>query len=647
VCGIAGFLRSGSGGSGDQDADLVRRMADALHHRGPDDSGVWVDDAAGLAFGHRRLSIIDLSPLGHQPMVSRSGRTVLIYNGEVYNHRELRAELEGAGVEFRSESDTEVILEACEKWGVDVTTSRLIGMFAFAVWDRSDQTLTLVRDRLGIKPLYWGNLGGTIVFASELKALRQHPQFSGEIDRTAIARFLRFNYVPAPYTIYRGIQKLRPASIVTLRRDAVPRERVFWSLQNVVRKGLAERAESLSETAAEERLDQLLRDAVKRRMVADVPLGAFLSGGIDSSAVVALMQAQSDRPVRTFTVGFSDRHYNEAVYAKDVAAHLGTDHTELYVEPSHALDVIPKLSLMYDEPFGDSSQIPTFLISELTRQHVTVALSGDGGDEVFAGYNRYLLASSLGRWLSVPKSVRRAAARMIVSVSPRRWDSVLRHTPGGSHRKRVGDKLHKLAGVMTADGSDMLYERLTTFWGDTTDLVVGAQALPEFVEEEFATSIPGQIEREQYLDTITYLPDDILTKIDRASMAVSLEARVPLLDHRVIEFVWGLPTDYRIRNGKTKWLLRRVLSRYVPDDLVNRPKMGFGVPLDSWLRGPIRDWAEALLDETRLRQEGYLDPSPIREKWEEHISGTRNWHYALWGVLMFQAWLEREQRATD
>lgn len=644
MCGIAGFLRSGSGG--DQDADLVRRMADALHHRGPDDSGVWVDDSAGIAFGHRRLSIIDLSPQGHQPMVSRSGRTVLVYNGEVYNHRELRAELEAMGVEFRSESDTEVILEACEKWGVDVTTTRLIGMFAFAVWDRSDQTLTLVRDRLGIKPLYWGNLGGTIVFGSELKALRKHPEFSREIDRTAIARFLRFNYVPAPYTIYRGIQKLRPASIVTCRRGSAPRERVFWSLQNVVRKGLADRAESLSETAAEEKLDQLLRDAVKRRMVADVPLGAFLSGGIDSSAVVALMQAQSDRPVRTFAVGFSDRHYNEAVYAKEVAAHLGTDHTELYVEPSHALDVIPKLSLMYDEPFGDSSQIPTFLISELTRQHVTVALSGDGGDEVFAGYNRYLLASSLGRWLSVPKSVRRAAARMIVSVSPRRWDSVLRHTPGGSHRKRVGDKLHKLAGVMTADGSDMLYERLTTFWGDTTDLVVGAQALPEFVEEEFATSIPDQIEREQYLDTITYLPDDILTKIDRASMAVSLEARVPLLDHRVIEFVWGLPTDYRIRNGKTKWLLRRVLSRYVPDYLVNRPKMGFGVPLDSWLRGPIRDWAEALLDEARLRQEGYLDPSPIRQKWEEHLSGTRNWQYAIWGVLMFQAWLEREQQAT-
>jgi asparagine synthase (glutamine-hydrolysing) len=620
-------------------------MADALHHRGPDDSGVWVDDSAGLAFGHRRLSIIDLSPLGHQPMVSRSGRTILIYNGEVYNHRKLRAELEAMGVEFRSESDTEVILEACEKWGVDVTATRLIGMFAFAVWDRSDQTLTLVRDRLGIKPLYWGNLGGTIVFGSELKALRQHPHFSGEIDRTAIARFLRFNYVPAPYTIYRAIQKLRPASIVTFSRGGMPRERVFWSLQKVVRKGLAERAESLSETAAEERLDQLLRDAVKRRMVADVPLGAFLSGGIDSSAVVALMQAQSDRPVRTFTVGFSDRHYNEAVYAKDVAAHLGTDHTELYVEPSHALEVIPKLSLMYDEPFGDSSQIPTFLISELTRQHVTVALSGDGGDEVFAGYNRYLLASSIGRWLSVPKSVRRAAARMIVSVSPRRWDSVFRHAPGASQRKRVGDKLHKLAGVMTADGSDMLYERLTTFWGDTTDLVVGAQALPEFVEEEFVTSIPDQIEREQYLDTITYLPDDILTKIDRASMAVSLEARVPLLDHRVIEFVWGLPTDYRIRNGKTKWLLRRVLSRYVPDGLVNRPKMGFGVPLDSWLRGPIRDWAEALLDETRLRQEGYLDPSPIRKKWEEHISGTRNWQYALWGVLMFQAWLEREQHA--
>jgi asparagine synthase (glutamine-hydrolysing) len=624
----------------------VRRMADALHHRGPDDSGVWVDDSAGLALGFRRLSIIDLSSLGHQPMVSRSGRTVIIYNGEVYNHRELRAELEAAGTEFRSESDTEVILEACEKWGVDATATRLIGMFAFAVWDRSDQTLTLVRDRLGIKPLYWGNLGGTIVFGSELKALRQHHQFSGEIDRTSIARFLRFNYVPAPYTIYKGIQKLRPASILTFRRGAVPRERVFWSLQNVVRNGLVERRESLSENAAEERLDQLLRDAVKRRMVADVPLGAFLSGGIDSSAVVALMQAQSDRPVRTFTVGFSDRQYNEAVYAKDVAAHLGTDHTELYVEPSHALDVIPKLSLMYDEPFGDSSQIPTFLISELTRQHVTVALSGDGGDEVFAGYNRYLLASSLGRWLSVPKSVRRAAARMIVSVSPGRWDSVVRHTPGVSHRKRVGDKLHKLAGVMTADGSDMLYERLTTFWGDTTDLVVGAQALPELVEEEFATSIPDQIEREQYLDTITYLPDDILTKIDRASMAVSLEARVPLLDHRVIEFVWGLPTNYRIRDGKTKWLLRRVLSRYVPDDLVNRPKMGFGVPLDSWLRGPIRDWAEALLDEARLRQEGYLDPFPIRAKWKEHISGTRNWQYALWGVLMFQAWLEREHHAA-
>ena len=641
MCAIAGFLDRRCSLTLSEASATARSMADAMLHRGPDDGGVWADAGAGIALGHRRLSIIDLSPMGHQPMISSSGNTVIAYNGEVFNHVELRAELEQSGSRFRGGSDTEVILEACEKWGIEKTAARLIGMFAFALWDSKARTLSLVRDRIGIKPLYWGEFAGQVLFASELKALRQHPSFRPEIDRNSLCAFLRYNYVPAPRSIYAGVYKLAPGSILTFAEGAPPRPIAFWSMPEVVRKGRAGFNENLSDADAEEKLNALLLDAVGRRMIADVPLGAFLSGGIDSSTVVALMQAQSVRPIRTFSIGSHDAAYDEAKHAKAVAAHLGTDHLELYVQASDALDLIPRLPFIYDEPFADSSQIPTYLVSALTRKHVTVALSGDGGDELFGGYNRHVLAQSIWPLLSsVPRPFRRAAAAMIQSVSPERWDAAQEMLPRRLRRPNGGEKLHKLAKVMACD-EDGLYQHLVSHWEDPRALVIGAtESAPIQVNPAVLSAMGDPAHRMQYLDAITYLPDDILTKVDRASMAVSLEARVPLLDHRVVEFAWTLPVRFRIRGDRSKWLLRKVLGRYVPDALVERPKMGFGVPIDAWLRGPLREWAETLLDETRIRSEGYLNPEPIRRKWAEHLSGARNWQEPLWGVLMFQAWLE-------
>lgn len=639
MCGIAGVLDVRRAGDEAGLAALAADMATSLHHRGPDAGGVWVDPGAGLALGHRRLSIVDLSPAGAQPMVSADGRWVIAYNGEVYNADALRADL--PGIAFRGRSDTEAILEGCARWGVRATVERLIGMFAFALWDRETRTLHLVRDRLGIKPLYWGRFGPLLLFGSELKALRRHPGWEPEIDRGAVAAFLRHDYVPGPAAIWQGVAKLEPGRILTVRAGEEPRIEAYWRLEDVVRAGQADPFAGTDEEAAD-RLEALLADAVSRRMIADVPLGAFLSGGIDSSTVVALMQRASDRPVRTFSIGFREQGFDEAPHARAVASHLGTDHTELYVEPDDARAVIPRLPAIYDEPFADVSQIPTFLVSELTRRHVTVALSGDGGDELFAGYPRYTVTSAVWRRLGrLPASARRAAGRALGAVPVPVWDAVARMAPGSA--AIYGDRVHKLAGALGGDADD-LYRRMLSRWEDAAALVPGAvEPRGAFWDDGPKGWLPDLVERMQLLDTRVYLPDDILTKVDRASMAVALEARVPLLDHRVVAFAWSLPMRFKLRGGESKWLLRRVLERHVPRALFERPKMGFGVPIDAWLRGPLRDWAESLLAEDRLRADGLLDPAPIRRRWAEHLSGRRNWQYPLWSVLMLQAWREAER----
>ncbi|MBX3303326.1 MAG: asparagine synthase (glutamine-hydrolyzing) [Nitrospira sp.] len=660
MCGIAGILNCRESDPG----ALVTEMIGAIRYRGPDNAGVWRDPPAGLALGHARLSVLDLSPEGRQPMVSASGRYVITYNGEVYNFAELRRELEAAGDRFRGHSDTEVMLAAIERWGLEQAVKKFVGMFAFGLWDRQARILYLVRDRLGIKPLYYGWAGGAFLFASELKAIRCATEFDATIDRGAVSLFMRFAYVPAPYSIYRDIYKLTPGCVLGVSHDQTPLPRSFspspddqatswkprryWSAREAAESGI--RAPfSGSEADAIEQLDGLLRHAVKLRMVADVPLGAFLSGGIDSSLVVGLMQAQSHNPIRTFTIGFHESGYDEAAHARKVAAHLATDHTELYVTSEQAMAVIPGLPSMYDEPFGDSSQIPTYLVSELARRHVTVALSGDGGDELFAGYNRYFWGRQLWRRLSfVPISVRAMLASGLQSVSPGMWEKLYANfsavLPPVQH---PGDKVYKLASLLALESPDSMYFSMVSLWRNPAEVVAGTtEPKTVLTDRPVWATLPDFTLRMMYLDLMTYLPDDILTKIDRASMAVSLEARVPLLDHRVVEFAWSLPLSMKIRTeGKGKWALRQVLDRYVPKTLIERPKMGFGIPLDSWLRGPLRGWAEDLLAEERLDREGYFHSAPIRAKWAEHLSGQRNWQYLLWNVLMFQAWLSAHDRS--
>ncbi len=645
MCGIAGFLDPKRRSGDNELKALAASMAGALRHRGPDAQGVWVNEAAGVALGHARLSIIDLSPAGAQPMLSASGRFALIYNGEIYNAGELRAELERNGHTFRGHSDTEVMVEGFAAWGVRDTVERLIGMFAFAAFDQATGTLTLGRDRLGIKPLYWGRVGGRIAFASELKALATLPDFAPEIDRQALAAYLCTGYVPAPSSIYRGIEKLEPGTLVEIGADGETRSERYWSLLDVAMRGQAAQLD-LSEADARDRLDALLTDAVTRRMVADVPLGVFLSGGINSSTVTALMQKSSTTPVKSFSIGFHEADYNEAVQAKAVAAHLGTDHTELYVTAREAQAVVPKLPEIYDEPFADSSQVPTFLVSEMTRKHVTVALSGDGGDELFAGYNRYGQGLRVARALRLlPRPVAQCVSHMIGAVPPAMWDRLFETFPAGMRPRLASEKLQKLAGVLGEDPRGY-YQTLIAQWAGAWSLVKGASQphQPAFSDATRA-GFGDELSWMQYADSVTYLPDDILTKVDRASMAVSLEARVPLLDHRVVDFAWQLPAHLKMRGGQGKWLLRQVLCKYVPKPLVERPKMGFAVPIDAWLRGPLKAWAADLLDPSAMTRAGLLDPAPIQEKWAEHQSGRRNWQHFLWNVLMFEAW-RREQRAV-
>ena len=643
MCGIAGMVDWRAATSADALRSIADAMIETVRHRGPDAGDVWVEAEGGVALGQRRLAIIDLSPGGAQPMHSADRRFVITFNGEIYNYRDIRRELQAAGHSMRSDSDTEVLLEACALWGVEAAIERAIGMFAFALWDRKTRSLTLARDRLGIKPLYYAASPERILFASQLKAFRPAPHWKPTIDEDAVVGYLRHAYIAQPRTIYREAEKLAPGHILTLREGSTPSPKCFWDLRGIAVAGQRRNDPVPDPREAADRLDALLRDSVKLRMIADVPLGAFLSGGIDSSTVVALMQAQSARPVKTFSIGFHESGYDEAHCAKQVAAHLGTDHTEFYVEPRHALDVIPHLADWFDEPFADPSQIPTYLVSELTRKHVTVALSGDGGDELFAGYNRYVWAERLARAVNlVPRPLRGASAAALRALAPQTWNRLFGFVPAAWRPALPGDKLHKITTLLDNPQPDAIYRRLVSQWERPEEVAAaGREPRGPMWDPTIARDFHDLVPRMQFLDMITYLPDDILTKVDRATMAVGLEGRVPLLDHRVVAYSWSLPLEFKLRGGRSKWLLRQVLDRYVPRSLIDRPKMGFGVPIDAWLRGPLREWAESLLAPARLASDGFVRVEPVRRAWREHLEGSRNWQYPLWTVLMLQAWRAR------
>jgi asparagine synthase (glutamine-hydrolysing) len=642
MCGISGIWER----NGCSLQDLKRRasaMTQTLSHRGPDDSGVWLSEQASIAFGQRRLAIIDLSPMGHQPMVSANGQYTITFNGEIYNFRELRAELECCGVRFRGHSDTEVIVEGFAQWGVKSTIARLNGMFAIAAWDAGERQLFLTRDRMGEKPLYWAIFDGLVLFGSELKALRAHPGWKPSLNRGAIAAFLRHGYVPGPFTIYEDVYKLPPAGFVKIASGGGPEVGAYWDLAGVVSQGQRNTLRVDEEGLVDE-LEALLYDAVSRRMIADVPLGAFLSGGYDSSTVVALMQKASLRPVRTFTISFENPAFDEAKHAEAVARHLGTDHTTFPVSGADALDVVPNLAEMYDEPFADPSQIPTHIVSALTRKRVTVALSGDGGDELFSGYDRYQWTQKIWRpSAKMPLALRRLVSSSIRAVPPSTYNSIARHVPYFRRVPRVGQKAHRLAQILSMPSIDSVYYQLISSHHQNPDsLVNGAQEVRTACwAQNLNVLLPEPVDRMRYLDMCTYLPDDILTKVDRASMAVALEVRVPFLDHRLVEWIWKLPSIQNARAQRPKHLLRRVLARHVPDRLVERPKMGFGVPLADWLRGPLRDWAEDLMNEAGLSAGDIFDVEAIRTLWTEFLSGDNERYFLIWNVLMFQAWHRR------
>ncbi|MDR7899026.1 asparagine synthase (glutamine-hydrolyzing) [Thermosynechococcus sp. JY1334] len=634
MCGLVGFLNAAFLGDW---AATIRKMNGTLSHRGPDDEGVWIDEAAGIALGHRRLAILDLSPAGHQPMASACGRYVLVFNGEIYNHLELRQELTalGAAPPWRGHSDTETLLAAFSHWGVTTALEKLVGMFALALWDRDRHTLTLARDRIGEKPLYYGWVNGALVFASELKAIRAYPAFANLINRDALALYFRYSWIPAPYSIYEHIWKLPagtylqwPAEALSPNTQGTPQ--AYWLLESVIAKGLAQPFQGTEDEAATE-LERLLCQSLKGQLLADVPLGAFLSGGVDSSTVVALMQSLSSQPVKTFSIGFYEDAYNEAQYAKAVAQHLGTDHTEYYLTGQEARDVIPKLTHLYDEPFADSSQIPTHLVSMIARQEVTVALSGDGGDELFGGYNRYFLTPLIwSRVQAIPESGRWLLRNFLNLLTPTQWNQVIggvnRFLPKHLRYTTVGDRLDKLRKLLTIDSRQAMYLSFLSQFDQPSRLVIGANE-----PASLATCPPEgftKLSLEFYmmaLDLLTYLPDDILVKVDRAAMGVSLETRIPFLDHRIVEFAWTLPLEMKIRQQQGKQVLRKLLYRHVPPPLIERPKMGFGIPLAQWLRSELRDWGATLLNPTRLQQEGYLHPDLVWQYWQEHQTGKRNW----------------------
>jgi asparagine synthase (glutamine-hydrolysing) len=676
LCGLVGVWRPRSGAfSNGSLRGSLGSMTASLHHRGPDDFGVWADESEGVALGHQRLAIQDLSIAGHQPITSACGRYVIVLNGEIYNHLDLRISLaisnassltksghtsirnlghtqaELGCLSWRGHSDTETLLAAIAAWGVVETISRCVGMFAFGLWDREEHTLTLARDRFGEKPLYYGwvgqGLSRAFAFASELKALRAYPGFNNAVNRQALAQYLRFTYVPAPLSIFEGISKLEPGCLLTVSRKAGNFEqaeqfeihhRAWFSFGDLVTSSIGKPLEN--EEKAISALEQSLSQAVKVQSISDVPLGVFLSGGVDSSTIAALMQEQSSKPIKTFTIGFDEPGFDESLYARAVADHLGTDHTEMRVTAQMAQDVIKQLPHMYDEPFADSSQIPMHLVCRAAREQVTVVLSGDAGDELFGGYNRYFWGPRIWSRVSwLPFGIRKVLGQAIQLVPISGWNALSR-IAGIS---RLGEKAHKLAvRLRTVRTAEDLYWSLVTEWPNPEELVVGAKTRqPERVQSPPNLKDPLSM---MYLDTLTYLPDDILCKVDRAAMACSLETRVPFLDHRVVELAWRLPLHMKIRKGVSKWALRQVLCKRVPKELIERPKAGFAIPVGQWLRGPLREWAEALLNPTRLKAEGYLHPEPITKVWQEHLSGHYDHTPKLWSVLMFQAWLEHQSK---
>jgi asparagine synthase (glutamine-hydrolysing) len=647
VCGIAGVIDLDRATSAEGLAATAKALADRIAHRGPDDHDVWVDASAGIAFGHRRLAIVDLSPTGHQPMTSADGRFTICFNGEIYNHRDLRAALEHGGHRFRGTSDTEVFVEALATYGLDATLEMVNGMFAFALWDAAEQTLHLVRDRLGEKPLYYATAGRRVVFASEMKALREIDGIDTTVDRAALASYMRLGYIPAPHTIHRGVQKLAAGTCVRVSARGLTEQRPFWDLRSAADVA-RDNAASLSEGAAVDQLDELLRDAVSRRLQADVPVGVFLSGGVDSTAVTAIAQSVSREAVKTFTVAFAEHSHDESAAARAIADHLGTDHRVLPVAPRDALAEVDHLATRFDEPFADPSAVPTALISRLARQHVTVALSGDGGDEVFGGYNRTVYgARAWPRFDALPRPVRSALRRAVLAPSHSTYahmaDAVTKVGRGRFVTRNPADKVQRLGALLGARATTDVPAALVSIWGRPCDVVTDSEELPTALNDQgqwLATD--DMVEQMLYLDAVTTLPDQMLTKVDRSSMAASLEVRPPLLDHRVVELAWTMPTTFKVRPGSSKWVLRRVLDRYVPATLTAAPKMGFDPPLAAWLRGPLRDWAAQRLAPSELSASGLLRPAVVEQRWTEHLSGQRNWDYQLWAVLMFEEWRRHE-----
>jgi len=625
MCGISGFLSASSEAS--NLTNYLNDMSGEISHRGPNDTGHWYDEKLGIGLAHTRLAIVDLSPAGHQPMPSACGRYVIAFNGEIYNHNQLREQLEqesNAPV-WRGHSDTETLLACFTAWGIEETLKATVGMFAIALWDKQEKVLTLARDRFGEKPLYWGWNNGTLLFGSELKALKAFPEFDAQVDRNALALLLQYNYIPAPHSIYQGIEKLKAGHYVQIRQGqsrVAVKPLPFWSFKQAVEQGIQNPFAGSDQQAVDE-LQNRLSTSIKDQMLADVPLGAFLSGGVDSSTVVALMQKQTTQPVKTFAIGFNEPGYNEAQYAKEVAQHLGTDHTELYVGSDDALALVPQLANIYCEPFADSSQLPTYLVSKMAKEHVTVSLSGDGGDELFGGYNPYQFAPNIWSKIKLlPLPLRKLAC------------SVLAGLP-------LPDKLQKLLSVFPAKDQQSFYRLMMSHWITPTNIVKGSSVPSVLLNSPQDWPKTDSFEHWMMaMDAGQYMSDDILVKVDRAAMANSLETRVPLLDHRVFEFAWQLPLHMKIRNGVGKWALREVLYRHVPKSMIERPKKGFSIPLAQWLRGPLRDWAENLLSEKRLINEGYFNPKPIRKAWEQHITGKADNALKLWSILMFQAWLE-------
>ena len=645
MCGIAGAVEKNN--TREKWRDTLFAMGKSIEHRGPDDSGIWFDEKAGVGFAHQRLSIIDLSEHGKQPMISKSGRFVIAYNGEIYNFFHIKDMLSSYSVPWQGGSDTEVVLAAIDIWGLEKAIEKFIGMFAFALFDKQEQKIFLVRDRLGIKPLYYSIFPKKIIFGSELKPIKLCPGFEKQINRDVLALFLRHNYIPAPYSIYKNTYKLTPGSILEICLKSFDiKENTFWSAKDQALKGQNEPYQ-LDESNAVKDLESLLLDAVKIRMISDVPLGAFLSGGIDSTTITAMMQSLSSTPVRTFSIGFHEKKYNESQHARAIARYLGTDHTELIVTPEQLLDMVPKISSIFDEPFSDSSQIPTYLLALLTREHVTVSLSGDGGDELFGGYLRYNLGHDLWKkigWLPV---VMRKFLAGFIEIIPMglldKYGQNIAKTAGRySASGTAGAKVRALAEILTASDFEDLYKRLVSHWKFPDAIVIASKEAASLLDSsKDLDRFHDLYHRMMFLDLVTYLPDDILTKVDRTTMAVSLEARVPVLDHRVVEFAWKLPLSMKVKEQDNKWILKQVLYKYVPEELVNRPKMGFGIPIDQWLRSSLRDWAESLLDESTLKQEGFFNTEMIRRKFDEHVKGSRNWHYYLWDILMFQEWLHK------